>query len=527
MKIPVIKRFAFWLLVVLSAGFMGSCDGNFLDRPPLSQISADNFYQTRSDLRLATAALYGGAPWDGWQNSGFLLLGDVMGGNMVLNWYTDAVQLNTFSITGQNAIMAGAWASLFNVVAHCNVTIKAIQEKAPNSISPTDKNAAIGEARFIRAMAYYHIAMLWGAVPIIEDNDKLVSNPLVNRNRLEDVYQFIVSDLTFAATHLPASDETGRVSKWSAQGLLAKVYLTLSGLNQNGVRNQSYLDSAKVYAGNVCQNSGLSLLSGYDNLFKAQNNNNNESLFAIQFAPGVGWGQGNRIQTYAPSSEITPRKESPWFLASVSYDLYLLFAGNDSIRRKASFMLPGDKYLELNRAGGGYTASTPVLKKHIIGTETDNNAPTMTLTSSIEANAMLRLADVYLVYAEAILGNNASTSDAQALLYFNKVRERAAIEPVSVIDPDLLLQERRREFAFEGKAWFDLVQLSYYQPQKAVSLLNNQKRVTFQYSGGLATPNDPIGSITPATISTFTLQLPSAEITANPRLLEPPVPYSF
>ena len=141
-----------------------------------------------------------------------------------------------------------------NVIA----VINAIQQQASSSISATDKNAAIGEAKFIRAVAYYHLAVYWGAVPIIEDNSKLIKNPLLNRNIVSDVYKFVAKDLTYAAQNLPAKDVEGRVTTWSAQGMLGKVYLTMAGLGQSGgTRSQPLLDSAKKYAGNVCKNSGL------------------------------------------------------------------------------------------------------------------------------------------------------------------------------------------------------------------------------------------------------------------------------
>jgi starch-binding outer membrane protein, SusD/RagB family len=501
------------------------CKKSFLDRPSLSQISADNFYKTTADLRLATAGLYGGSPWWQW-NTNSVLLGDVMSGNIITQWWGDAVQLNTFSITGQNAIMTSGWTGLFNVVAQSNATINAIKTKAPSSIPVNDKNAAIAEARFIRAVAYYNLAMYWGPVPIIEDNTKLIDSPLVRRNILTDVYRFVASDLTYAAINLPGTDAPGRVTKWSAQGMLGKVYLTMAGVDQSaGTRNQAYLDSAKKYAGNVCKTSGLSLLSNYANVFKSQYNDNPESLFALQWAPGVGYGFGNMFLTWSPSSEITPFNQQSWLYVQPTYDLYQLYTLADSVRRKANFMLPGDHYPELNAAGGGYTAGAATMKKHIIGTQADNNSPTMTMTSSIEHNAQLRLADVYLVYAEAILGNNANTTDADALLYFNKVRQRAGVAAAPMLTIDTLMRERRVELAYEGHFWCDLVRLSYYNPQKAVNDLNAQQRVTFNYSSGIATPNGPIGSITPATPATFTLQVPSAELTANPKLAEPPVPY--
>jgi hypothetical protein len=135
---------------------------------------------------------------------------------------------------------------------------------------------------------------------------------------------------------------------------------------------------------------------------------------------------------------------------------------------------------------------------------------------------------VYLVYAEAILGNNASTTDADALLYFNKVRARAGVDPAPMLDTDTLLRERRVEFAFEGQYWLDLVRLSYYNPQKAVGIINNQQRMTFTYDPATRiakadTTTAP--SIVPATISAFTLQIPSSELTSDPKLAEPPVPY--
>lgn len=514
--------------LLVAALFLAACKKQFLDRPPLSQISTDNFYQTTSDLRLATAALYGGSPWGDWNYNAYLPVGEVLSGNMAVGWWGDAVQLLTFSVTGQNGIMAANWSGMYKVIAHSNVTINAIQQKAPASIPEKDKNAALGEAKFIRGFAYYNLAMLWGAVPIIEDNSKLITSPLANRVVTEDVYKFVARDLTFAAQNLPATDAAGRVTTWSAQGLLAKVYLTMAGLGQNsGTRNQAYLDSAKKYAGNVCKNSGLTLLPSYYNLFRTQYNDNPESLFALQWAPGTGWLEGNMLQIYSPGgTEISANGQAGWFAIAPTVDLYQLYTQKDSVRRKATFMLKGDYYPELNAAGGGFTYKGDAgLKKHIIGTNVDNNAPTMTLTSSTEHNSLLRLADVYLIYAEAILGNNATTADADALLYFNSVRQRAGLDPLSVLDADMIFKERRIELAAEGQFWFDLVRLSYYNSQKAISTLNNQQRVTFGYNNGTITPNQPYGIITPATIGTFTFPLPSAEVTANPKLAEPPVRY--
>lgn len=521
------------IFAILAAIVFGACSKSFLDRPSQSQISSDNFYKTTADLQLATANLYGGATWGVWHYTAFLPLGDILSGNAYFPWNGDWVQLYTRAITAGNSVMQGGWTGLYNTIGQCNTTINSIQEKADASISASDKNAAIGEAKFIRGVAYYYLAMLWGAVPIIEDNSKLIQQPLLNRNIVSDVYKFIANDLTFAAQNLPRTNVTGRVTTWSAQGMLGKVYLTMAGLGQSGgTRNQALLDSAVKYAGNVCKNSGLNLLPSYYNLFRSQYNDNPEALFALQWAtgPAVSWQAGNMMLTYSPSNTINPQQGGAWTPLQPTYDLYLNYTPNDSVRRKASFMLTGDFYPELNAAGGGYTADGQYMKKHIIGNEKDNNAPNMTFTASVEHDALLRLADVYLVYAEALLGNKATTVDADAIYYFNQVRTRAGINPVTTLNMDSIIKERRIEFAFEGQFWLDLVRLSYWNPTKAVNFINNQQRVTFTDSSGVIKPT-PAGStggpmnIVPATVSAFTLQLPASEVATDPKLLEPPVPY--
>lgn len=513
---------------IFIVGLLTSCSDDFLDRPSLSEISSENFYKTAQELRLATAALYGGSPWGEWTYECYLPIGEVLSGNMAVGYWDDAVQLHTFSVNELNQIMVKNWKGMYKVIAHSNMTIAAINN-SPSTISEIEKNAALAEAKFIRGFAYYNLALLWRDVPIIEDNVSLTSSPLVYRNTDEDVYRFVTNDLLFAAEHLPLKDVKGRVTTWSAQGMLAKVYLTRAGLNHNGQRDQTLLDSAKLFAGNVCKNSGLELVSNYADLFKTTNNDNIESLFALQWVAGRGWLEGNMLQIYSSGGkEISPNGEAGWFSIRPTLDIHEQYTVKDSIRRKATFMLKGDYYPELNAAGGGFKfAGESGLKKHIVGTNVDNSAPTMTLTSSTEHNSLLRLADVYLMYAEAILGNGTSTTDGDALYFFNKVRTRSGLDQVVSITPAMLLNERRIELAGEGHFWNDLVRLSYYDPQTAITILNNQQRVPFKYSNGVATPEEPFGVITSATEGTFRFPIPLSEITANPNLMEEPVPYPF
>ena len=242
------KLFIPLLLLVAVAG----CKKSYLDRPSESTIASNNFYQNTAELRLATSNLYG-PPWGQFNNGGLISFGDVMAGNGTTGQYqgTDNNELFAVNLSASNSYVNGAWTGLYNVIGQCNNTILGIQQYAPASIPAADKNAAIAEARFIRGVAYFYLTMHWGAVPIIEDNAKLITNPQVNRIIVKDVYKFVTNDLTYAVENLPLTDVKGRVTTWSAQGMLSKVYLTMAGLGGNGTRNHAYLDSDKKYAGNV------------------------------------------------------------------------------------------------------------------------------------------------------------------------------------------------------------------------------------------------------------------------------------
>jgi starch-binding outer membrane protein, SusD/RagB family len=526
-------------LALAISGFLAACSDSYLDRPPLSEVMSNNFYKTTADLQKATASLYSGGIWGAWTAECYLPIGEVLSGNMVLGYNPDALALNSFSMNGYNGNLITEWRTMYNLIAHANTTIHAIEELAAGDIPKEDVNAALGEAKFMRAYAFFTLARLFGDVPIIDDNRDLFNNPLVHKNNVSDVYQFVANDLTFARKNLTEVGEKGRVTTWSAQGLLSKVYLTWAGLGQTGTRDQALLDSAKLYAGNVCENSGLSLVANYADVFTYENNDNEESLFALQWSTnGGGWYGGNMLQLY--SNALIINKGGGFFGIEVTYDMFLQYDEND-LRRKATFMYRNDVYPQLNtnlsyveegttKNGLKFTGNSG-LKKHIIGNEVDLNLPLMTNTSSPEHTILLRLADIYLVYVEAVLGNNGTTSDGKALGYFNQIRSRAGLAPVSSINDNTLFKERRIELAAEGEHWFDVVRLSYYNPSKAIGLLNgvegSRNRILIDSETGEVTPAEAWGAITPADINTFKLPIPSSEVTVNRYLLEPAVPYSF
>ncbi|MGK7396220.1 MAG: RagB/SusD family nutrient uptake outer membrane protein [Candidatus Cyclobacteriaceae bacterium M3_2C_046] len=523
-----------YIPIILMMLVSWSCSEEFLDRPPEDALTIDNFYQTNEQIAAATAALYG-FPWFEFNDKAFWAIGDAMAGNH----YTNDGQLGeffVFGLTQNNAHLNEAWNSLFRVVAHSNSVINNVPAKAGEEVSDATIHEAVAEAKFMRAVAYFYMVRLWGPVPIIENNSAIIFDSKVPRNEVEYVYQFIINDLTYAMENLPTENETGRVTRWSAEGMLAKVYLQKAGIGENSGLNQADLDMAKQYAADVIKNSGLSLMPVYADLFEVENEDNEEALFAFQWIACQDWGTQNTNQAYfAYSNQLTGTGDGWGGYVGPSIDLTLAFEQGDQ-RRKATIMQDGDYYPRILQAEGGYTyvqqpsdelaenAAHAAVKKYVIGTPNDNDGNVCFMSTGLDTY-VLRLADVYLTYAEAILADQASTSDPEALTYFNAVRKRAGLEEVSEITYEDIIHERRVEFAYEAKLWYDLVRWHQFDPQAAISYINNQERGTYSWDDNNERELNTFK--VNVTDEDFVLPIPASELDQNPRLVEAPVPYVF
>lgn len=537
-----------YLFVALIALGIASCNPKFLDTPPLGSLTAPNFFNTDAELLAGTAALYNKVWFDS-NGQALLSFGDGRAGNMISPYNGSWQQFYQFTVSNTNTDLRGSWNSFFSIVAQANVLIYNVNTYAKPAVSEAAKNRAIGEARYMRAVAYSYLVQNWGAVPIITENLKQGADTTLRRNTIESVWEFAIRDLQAAKNLLPPTSPvgSGRLNAYSAKGMLARFYLTRSGLGStNGQRKQSDLDSAKFYAKDVILNSSFQLMPNYADLFLTANNNNAEQLFGLQWVSNGGYGSGNQFQSqFAENSQLTGFQDGWGGGNGASYDYLINADPADSVRRKATFMLPGDHYPELIKAKGGWREPVPAddawetfahFKKYIVGTPDDNgglgqqqNAP--------NNSYMQRLADVYLIYAEAILGNSASTSDPEALKYYNAIRTRATLPEVKSFTLDDLLHERRYEFAVEGDAWYNLVRLYYYNPQKVVDIIGNQIRgsytIRIKPGTGTATKKREFTFINRnpdkfKLVSTaFYLPIPDTETAQAPNLLKEPVPYKF
>jgi starch-binding outer membrane protein, SusD/RagB family len=554
-----VKHIYIKLITILPLAFVGACSEDFLERPPKDSIVDAGFYQTDDQVLASTALLYGKV-WFDYNDKASYNLGDFRAGTAFSAWNDRGNVL--FNTTGNTPENGSAWRSFFIVIGQSNLAIQNIQKYAGPSVSPAVKKHAIAEARFMRALAYRFLVMNWGAVPVIENNLTLLSDTTVQRNTPKSVWKFITGEMRQIAEDLPEKPvRVGRLTRWSAEGMLARFYLTRSGVEAgaSGQRNQVFLDSAKYYADRVITLSGASLLPKYANLFLYPYDNNAESLFSLQwvYSPGA-WGTQNSTPAYlAYGPDIANGdgwggdKGATWWVMQQYEGIKtvsetVLQGRTVDQRLKATFMLPGASYPEITQTipGGNQKLVFPftgtdnnfiAIKKYITGKAADVGGHAAQQNYGHDTY-MMRLAEMYLTYTEAVLGNNATTNDVKALQYFNQVHTRAGLSPVTgPLTFDQIFKERIVEFAMEGMAWYDLVSLHYYNPTKAYAILNAQDRGFF-FTKPDRFPDPTSWTFTKTAWATaerkidansgnFLLPIPSAELSQAPNLQKPAVDY--
>jgi starch-binding outer membrane protein, SusD/RagB family len=528
----------FYKVLLIALPFVYTSCSDLLDVEPEDRITQENFYKTESDFQAATGPLYNKV-WFDFNDKFYYGLGDGRAANMYAPFSDYVYPFTDLSETGLTGPLVSAWGSLYNVIQQSNNVIIGI---TGSGVSENIKSKYIAEARFMRGTAYWYLASLWGDVIISTDPKELVKNPIVNKNPLKDVYEFAMRDLEYAAKNLPAqAGQSGRLTKYSAFGMLSRVYLSYSGISDNpnsGARKEEYLDLAKKAALKVINEGPYVLMDNYADLFKIENNNNTESMFALQWVPNGDYGVNNTQQAYfAFSSDITGDDAAWGYWTRASYDILKEYEPTDN-RRKATWMADDDFYAEINKSNGGFTVDHSkdflTVKKGVVGSTKDNSK--ITRMNSALNTYMLRLGEVYLNYAEASLGNNASTADATALMGINKLRSRAGLGTKTSLTYNDIIHERRVELCMEGQYWYDLVRRSYYKQQEVINYITGQNRgtiVPILYDTATntvsidASKSNSSRSIGVIDATIFVLPYPESELIQNPLLRESPVPYTF
>lgn len=378
------------ILIIGLLSLLGTGCSDFLDVSSKQELTYETFYKTAGDCRSATAALYNAVWFD--FNSKFLWeIGDSRANNMYVDLATYASAIfNRFMETSNTDDLENGWDALYSVVGQSDHILNNLYRALDNGVDPVVVNACKGEARFMRGLAYWYLACVWGNVPIVEDPVQLSDNFVVRSNYREDVLQYAIKDLEFAATYLPESDEPGRLTRYSALGMLSRLYITAAcyarGGNFTTGRYETdpdyYYRKAAEAALTVCEEGvQYSLMNDYEQLFRVQNNNNSESLFALQWVPGsTVYGVGNRMQiNLCYSTEMLGGLKAYGGSGYLSAEFVeLMHKRGELSRKRATFFYNGAVYDYIGTAtdAGKWVVtgrSMCNVKKHIVGGTKDTD----------------------------------------------------------------------------------------------------------------------------------------------------------
>ena len=554
-----------------------SCD-KFLDRPSEDSFTTAQFYQNDAQLEQGINYLYN-SPW--YDIIRFYIYGsETMCGNV----YQAQNAYSTLTVNGTDQDLKNMAYSLWAVNAQCNTVIHNIQASTGN-LSDEVKNRCIGEVLAWKAMTYFFLVRTFGDVPIIHDNTEIIKDATYNevvKVQKADVYEYIVMTLEKAMSLLPKNAYIGKLNRidyYAAEALLSKVYLTKAGVT--GSLSQEDLTKARDYAKDVIDNSGRTLTPRYSDIFRmtpAQFQQTGEELFTWHWqCKQEVWTSQNSIQCDVGLVGFDENGSLWGDWKGPSVDLQDAFGvsavddpstrKNTDDRRQATMMMFGDQYdyfwtdkggfdfyrffYDENYYPGGLSsnasskqwgcASGANYAKHLYGDVADHTAafgyPSFGMYNQLPTH-ILRLGDIYLVYAEAafLTGDTAS-----ALTYVNKIRERANAAPVASVDYETIWKERRLELALEGDRWYDYVRRSYYDVDACIKDLKAQRRSSWSgldavyktyvtdaqgnYMGPGTRPWDASAvtysgseELTNVVPSMFTIPFPTEDVVMNPNV---------
>ncbi|GAA4440168.1 RagB/SusD family nutrient uptake outer membrane protein [Ravibacter arvi] len=331
------------------------------------------------------------------------------------------------------------------------------------------KEQYFGEARFLRALSYFHLVRLYGGVPIPETFTQGLEGLQIPRKSADETYDYIIADLEYAAAHLPVKSaykktDVWRATKGAALAFLGKVYLHRGSIQEK----KEYFEKSRDYSRQVITSAEYKLEPDFKDLwywYNTGNKNGQESVFELQFSHDAystnflhqfttSFGLGANAVTGAYSYN---NMTAPSITAFNSYE-------PGDLRKSATFVteltLPNGTKTEWKAADkgrrpgtGGWTASYPGMIK--FGDRTQNSVVYELPAANIYA---MRYADVLLNFAEADSEAGEGPSD-EALAALNQVRDRAGLKPLGKLGKEAfaaaVYRERGWEFIGEGVMFYE------------------------------------------------------------------------
>lgn len=411
------------ILIVLVLMTVFSC--NTLEVEPQNSIPADDAFQTKEDIERGIRGAYASFQSLSYYGRTYLIFSDLASDNLshpVDATATEYAEVDSNNILPENGSIGGIWAACYDGINVANNVIVKVPV-IPN-MTEQERNAALAELYFIRGLNHFNLLNYFGGIPLKLEPTVGVNGLDVPRSSVNEVFEQIIEDLTFASVYLPSSGQKTRATKYAAKAILARIYLYKGDYIQ-----------AKDLATEVIEDGGYTLLDNYADIFA--DDDSAESIFEIYFSQM----ERNRIAEYNFPHSLNGRRE-----VEPSASLLAAYETNDE-RFGASLAFEG--------------TNAYAIKYDDLSLGADNVI-------------VIRLAEMYLIRAEANANLNGDIDDIKSDI--NAIRQRANLLATNALTyPQLLLaieNERRVEFAFEGHRWFDLV-----RTDRALEVLPNVNSV--------------------------------------------------
>lgn len=455
------------LLFIFSLPFTG-CMEDYLDLYPEDKITSANFPESEDDIKLLLNGAYALLREKEIYNQGLFGFGISDGATPnAYNWGSDEIfnKLGNGRLSASDAgIVTFRWTRCYAIISRTNYLLSCLEKV---DLSPDVRAIYEGETHFLRGLAYAVLAESYGGVPIIKESVSTEEARTIKRASLEETWGQAVADYNIAIDNLKAeAPASGRATKGAALGMKMKAYL-YQGNYKEVLTCVNEIDELKKYG----------LYNSYEGLFDPKNEGNKEILFDIQYMEGensqgcfvdqycgTGTGSWTRGSRYVPTDDLVAAYETLDGSSVNPDDPYT----NRDPRLAFTVVLPGSyilghRFPNYLYPGGAFNHPGNRLK-HLSTRKyrVQNEADLPTSGQSYINDIILRYADVLLSKAEALIETNGSVADAIALI--NRVRTERDDVKITVLPTTLsreearekLRQERRVEFALEGRYWSDV-----------------------------------------------------------------------
>ena len=523
MRIKYIFQYSFSLILLIS---IFGCSEKYLDFLPEDKMTSANFPENEKDIKLLLNGVYAQLREDQIYNQGLFSFGALDGATPNgFNWGNLSIsKAGNGQLTASDGdMLTFRWTRSYGIIFRANYLLEALDKI---TLTGTEKDLYIGEAHFLRGLAYSILVESYGGVPIILKSITTEEAKTISRSSAQETWDQVISDYDIAIAKLGvAAPAIGRATKGSVLGMKMRAYL-YQGKYDEVLSVVSQIDALNKY----------SLFPSYEGLFKRENENNNEVLFDIQYIRGensqgtfldqycgTGTGSWTRGSRYVPTIDLVNAYEridgTPGKYFESVIDLNNPYEGWDP-RLKFTVVVPGSYILGYRfpnylYPGGAFNHAGNRLRhlstrKYRIDKEAD-----LPPSGQSDINyIVLRYADVLLSKAEAIIETNGNVDEAVALI--NRIRtERndVKISPLPMgltreVAREKLRHERRMEFALEGLYWMDIKRWDIGKDIYPVKVLD--------HTGSVIETKFPDGYLDYYNL----LPIPDSERSLNPNLMQ-------